>query len=193
MPPAVPTYTAGSIMFGKHYLGLADSHRLPVCAISSAARRSVVTSCRIPSCRPPHLQDHRCILQQQLRGDLQVELEGPAQRRSMASTVLSYMLQDRLPQGGTCSASPCECSQSGTTRTRHWSGCTARDPSRGLELHPPPCCTQVGLRGGVDRVHKHARHGGVSWRGRGRQPVRQAATSTAVSASVFSPSEPSRC
>jgi hypothetical protein len=50
----------------------------------------------------------------------------------------------------------------------------------------------VGLRGGVDRVHKHARHGGVSWRGRGRQPIRQAATSTAISASVFSPSDLSR-
>ncbi len=49
--------------------------------------------------------------------------------------------------------------------------------------------TQVGLRGGVDRVHKHARHGGVSRRGRGRQPIRQAATSTAISASVFSPGE----
>jgi hypothetical protein len=46
-------------------------------------------------------------------------------------------------------------------------------------------CTQVGLRGGVYRVHKHARHGGVSWRGRGRQPIRQAATSTTISASVF--------
>ena len=46
-------------------------------------------------------------------------------------------------------------------------------------------CTQAGLRGGVERVHKHARHGGVSWRGRGRQPIRQAATSTAISASVF--------
>jgi hypothetical protein len=40
------------------------------------------------------------------------------------------------------------------------------------------------------RVHKHARHGGVSWRGRGRQPIRQAAT--AISASVFSPSDLSR-
>jgi hypothetical protein len=48
-------------------------------------------------------------------------------------------------------------------------------------------CTQVGLRGGVQRVHKHTRHGGVSWRGRGRQPIRQAPTSTAISASVFQP------
>ncbi len=46
-------------------------------------------------------------------------------------------------------------------------------------------CTQVGLRGGVYRVHKHAQHGGVSRSGRGRQPIRQAATSTAISASVF--------
>jgi hypothetical protein len=29
-------------------------------------------------------------------------------------------------------------------------------------------CTQVGLRGGVYRVHKHARHGGVRWRARGQ-------------------------
>jgi hypothetical protein len=43
----------------------------------------------------------------------------------------------------------------------------------------------VGLCGGVYRVHKHARHGGVSRRGRGRQPIRQAATSTATAASVF--------
>jgi hypothetical protein len=47
-------------------------------------------------------------------------------------------------------------------------------------------CTQVGLRGGVYRVHKHARHGGVSRRGRGRQPIRQAAASTA---NVFQPAQ----
>jgi hypothetical protein len=46
-------------------------------------------------------------------------------------------------------------------------------------------CTQVGLCGGVYHVHKHAQHGGVSRRGRGRQPIRQAATSTALSASIF--------
>jgi hypothetical protein len=59
---------------------------------------------------------------------------------------------------------------------------------------PPPThatfCTQVGLRGGVERVHKHTRHGGVSWRGRGRQPIRQAATSTAISASVCESKRP---
>ena len=51
-------------------------------------------------------------------------------------------------------------------------------------------CTQVGLRGGVQRVHKHTRHGGVSWRGRDRQPIRQAATRTAISANVFQPERP---
>jgi hypothetical protein len=70
-------------------------------------------------------------------------------------------------------------------------------PPPHLSTHPPTAirstadfeafCTQVGLRGGVYRVHMHARHGGVSWRGRGRQPIRQAATSTAISASVFQP------
>jgi hypothetical protein len=50
-------------------------------------------------------------------------------------------------------------------------------------------CTQVGLHGGVYRVHKHARHGGVSWRGRIRHPIRQAATSIASSASVFQPEQ----
>jgi hypothetical protein len=35
--------------------------------------------------------------------------------------------------------------------------------------------------------HKHALHGGVRWRGGGRQPLRQAATRTAVSASVYQP------
>jgi hypothetical protein len=56
-------------------------------------------------------------------------------------------------------------------------------------------CTQVGLRGGIDRDHKHARHGGVSWRGRGG-PIRQAATSTASDfsrhASTASPTSTSR-
>jgi hypothetical protein len=51
------------------------------------------------------------------------------------------------------------------------------------------CTQQVDLRGGVDRVHKHAMVG-VSWRGRGRQPIRQAATSTAISASVFQHERP---
>ncbi len=51
-------------------------------------------------------------------------------------------------------------------------------------------CAQVGLRGCVERVHKHARHGGMSWRGRGRQAIRQVATSTAISASIFQPERP---
>ncbi len=45
----------------------------------------------------------------------------------------------------------------------------------------------MARRGGVYRVHKHARHGGVSWRGRARQTIRQATTNTAISASVFQP------
>ncbi len=44
-------------------------------------------------------------------------------------------------------------------------------------------CVQVGLHGGVYCVHEHALHCGVTSRsGRGRQPIRQAATSTALSA-----------
>jgi hypothetical protein len=41
------------------------------------------------------------------------------------------------------------------------------------------------IRGGVYYVHEHVRHCGVSRRGRGRQPIRQAATGTAISVSVF--------
>jgi hypothetical protein len=46
-------------------------------------------------------------------------------------------------------------------------------------------CAQVGLRDGASCVHEQARHCGVSRRGRGRQPIRQVARSTAISASLL--------
>ncbi len=49
-------------------------------------------------------------------------------------------------------------------------------------IMPAPCTHPDD---GVYRVHTHAQHGDVSRRGWGRQPIRQAATSTATSASVF--------
>jgi hypothetical protein len=66
-------------------------------------------------------------------------------------------------------------------RLRFACRCPARRSTADFEAF----CAQVGLCGGaVYRVHKHARHGGVSWRGRGRPPFRQAATSTDLSSSV---------